>query len=79
MTQFCHLNATDFILGGTGRESFLVVFLKLHRATLEKERGGGWFISCVSTDNGVPTQAGTIPKMIITHAYQIAEHLIWDF
>lgn len=41
MTQFCHLNATDFILGGTGRESFLVVFLKLHRATLEKERGGG--------------------------------------
>lgn len=24
-------------------------------------------------------QAGTMPKMIITHAYQIAEHLIWDF
>lgn len=79
MTQFCYLNVIGFICGGRGRVSFLVVFLKLHRVTLEKERGGGFFISCVSTDNGVPTQAGTIPKMIITHAYQIAEHLIWDF
>lgn len=78
MTQFCYLNAIGFIWWGDREGAFLGCFFKVTQSYTWKE-WDFFFISCVSTDNGVPTQAGTIPKMIITHAYQIAEHLIWDF
>lgn len=89
MTQFCYLNATGLRgrAGGLSFFRFLVClfvwgfgffFLPLN---LKKSKSfvEGFLSLCVSTANGLPTQAGTIPKMIVTHASQIAEHLIWDF